>query len=82
MHMLKKKKHHLIVQQKAYTFYSSFSVEMQHGSDTCTEFGRVTNEQKVAKKIELSILMRKQTQLLKECKCTLAYKHIHTLDVA
>lgn len=42
--------HHLIVQQKAYTFYSSFSVEMQHGSDTCTEFGRVTNEQKVAKK--------------------------------
>lgn len=49
MHMLKKM-HHLIVQQKAYTFYSSFSVEMQHGSDTCTEFGRVTKEQKVAKK--------------------------------
>lgn len=27
---------------------------MLHGSDTCTEFGRVTNEQKVTKKVECS----------------------------
>lgn len=49
MHMLKKM-HHLIVQRKAYTFYSSLSVEMLHGSDTCSEFERVTNDQRITKK--------------------------------